>query len=423
MTKSNKPAVAPASRAGFTLVELMLVLAIIVIIAVVLVPVALRMQERNQVSRAVSLLQGLLAEARGRAMAEKKACGLRLIPMNFGQQTTAAGIPAFWYDRVQFIEQPGDFNEGWVWAVHQPAAGPVAKAFPMPAWRYTAPGPFFPMASPPTLTGIVNVTPAYQVPTNNRIYAPFRFFNVDTTVVPNLLTPTTVASGFGQIYVNTPFSFVGPAAMPPIVNVGDLLEINGMGQLFEITGINSPAGLIPSFVTVTPPITRDILPPMNGWPNYRIIRRPRPIPNLPVIKLPNEVVVDLNSATNPAIGPAAPADRDTNNTIWMRGISQGIPALNTAPLIAGTVDIVFNPSGQVIQAPADLMYIWMHPSGSPDAWLNRQPTAASSDPDNQALLVIYSRTGAIGSFRVNQNLPGTPWDDARRGRAEGIGGL
>lgn len=208
-----------------------------------------------------------------------------------------------------------------------------------------------------------------------------------------------------------------------MVEVGDLLEINGIGQLYEITSVNLPAGVIPSFVTVTPPITRDILPPMNGWPNYRIIRRPRPIPNLPVIKLPNEVVVDLNSATNPAIGPAAPADRDTNNTIWMRGISQGIPALNTAPLIAGTVDIVFNPSGQVIQAPADLMYIWMHPTGSPDAWLNRQPTAASSDPDNQALLVIYSRTGAIGSFRVNQNLPGTPWDDARRGRAEGIGGL
>ena len=407
------------SRRGFTLVELMLVMAIVVIIAVVLVPVALRLQERDQVSRGIALLQGLLAEARGRAMAEKKACGIRLIPMNAGQQTTATGIPAFWYDRVQFIEQPGDYNEGWVWAVHQPnPAGPAPKTFPMPAWQYAAPGPYYPMASAPNMVGLVDVTP-FEVAANNRIYAPFRYFSIPSA---GILAPSAGAQPQGQIYSNTPFSFVGPVTMPPIVDIGDLIEINGQGQLYQITSINSPAGVVPSFITVTPPITRDIMPPMNGWPNYRIIRRPRPIPNLPVQKLPHEVVVDLNTPSNPATGPAAPADRDTNNQIWMRGISQGFPTPNTAPLIANTVDIVFSPSGQVIQAPGDIMYLWLHPAGSPDAWLNRLPTAASSEPENQAILVIYNRTGAVGSFRVNQG-PGTPWDEARKGRAEGIGGL
>lgn len=201
---------------------------------------------------------------------------------------------------------------------------------------------------------------------------------------------------------------------------GDYIEFLGNGQLFQIGGVSGNQLLLSRPLAV--PLAAPSFPT-----NYRIIRRPRPVPGERPLEMPRGVVVDLTGRFNDSVPPGDGSgqlsgnDRDLGNVIWMRGIS-------TRFNLANTVDIMFGPSGQVIgdAAANDIIYFWLHPSAEPNGWMLRNPGASLGDAGNQSLVVVYSRSGTTTSYPVNQGTPGNaadPYGFAKAARAQNVGGL
>lgn len=439
---------AKSSRSGFTLVEIILVLGIVVLLASLLVPVTLRMQDRSNIPQGIKTLEQAIFEAKARAKYEKRPQGIRLLPMDNQRRQLANGTFVRWYDRIQFIEDPGPFSEGFIWAwVTDPVPGPgtgapQTKYMRMPLWQ-TGGSDTYAGAHPPTEVRQVDIsylsTIAAPAARPNVVFGPFES-------VPSNAAGTTAIGGRKQV---NPFSFGGPAGLQQFVEPGDFLEIKGIGQLYRITQIASssqlPPGLgnplRPSRLVLDRNLPFDIQPPLHGYPNYKIHRAPRVVPRKPIIPLPRECIIDLQppaaaTSASPNVFPGA-ADRDAAGALWIRGVSRGIPlsflppAAQNAANTGVPIDLMFSPTGELVRPagqanPEDIVYLWMHTYGNPDAWQSGNPTAAGGNVDNQALVVIYARTGQVASFPVNQVFagpPGDPWLEAKRGRAQGMGGM
>lgn len=263
-------------------------------------------------------------------------------------------------------------------------------------------------------------------------------------------TPWTDSSGVqrnGQRYrfsydTNTQanaFLSTLPAILP-----GDRIELSGVGELFTVLAVSTGnidiSGGVPTanvrcpVIMLNRTLPRDIPPPLNGLSNYRVIRQPRAVPTLQPVKLPQDVVVDLTPSRLPLLGASSPPpDLDTQGNFYMSGVSAGInlpvtgitgltnPPPPSSPSDAPPyVDILFSPSGEIIPTSqnfrditavgrvssftvgaSDLITLWLHSVGAPDLWAARQATAAQGQADNQALVTVNARTGAIGSFPMN----------------------
>lgn len=484
------------SRGGFTLVEMLLVMAIIVILASILIPITLRFQESNLVPQAAGDLQGALSQVKNGAAYTNRVQGVRLIPMvknipanvnltdwspgriNPGN-LTAPNVFNYlapenanylaWYNKIEFVEDPGDFQEMWVWSAIPAISAPLdRKVVQMPF--YITPGaPPQPNRLP--LPGEVTFGLAPVIVRNTefnqsafRVYGPMP---TDWTDANGVLRPA------GRLN----FNFYGH------VRVGDQIEFGGSGQVHTVVAVNTPAlGLEsptpipatmdvwrgapnytnaetmprPSFLVlenrsvlrferppnpyplpisliplqpfeVLRPLVNDLIPPPVNRPNYRVIRQPRSMPSVRPVDLPKEVVLELVNLS-PTHDNMARDIGSAGGTIWMRGVS------SIAVTPGSPVDIMFGPSGTVtgvssplgtaIDRNPGMIHLWVHRYSNPTTWFALNPAAADTRPDTQALLTIYRRTGAISSYRVNQAPPpASPWSDAAIGRAQGIGGL
>jgi prepilin-type N-terminal cleavage/methylation domain-containing protein len=451
------------SRSGFTLIEMLLVLAIVVILAAILIPISLRLTDNNQVAHGASQLQGALAQSKTRATGTRRSNGVRLIPMDFDRLRRNPALTALpnaanpgaainanymsWYDKFEFVEDPGDYTDGWVWAMVAPPVVPTdpTPPIPTPAQRNVGQPNFGPGVNNP-IPGLIPqslVTRTYNyIPTplgyNPRVNpAPFPFQYRLFGPLDGLVAARTPVGRRGFNFVNN-------------ILAGDRLELYGNGQVYEIIAVLGPVGNLPSSVIVDRPLPYDIPVPPTGKPNYRIIRQPRAVPTLKPVYLPAEVVIELiNPFRNPInktypLNPAVDHDipalqesgaqagfpdlnaRDPSNQIWMRGVSN-IKAVPGTP-----IDIMFSPAGQVVNLPQGIIHLWLHRASNPAAWFARNASAADYRPENQALVTIYSRTGTITSYRVNQsitppvnaaNVRNWPWLDALTGNAQGLGGI
>ncbi len=455
-------------RAGFTLVEMLMVVGIMVLIASILVPVSLRFTERSNVSTGISVLQGQLAQARTRALATGKPAGIRLLAMRPEDRTVppVPGGPALaWYDRIEYIEAEGEFCEGFVWAPVDPnlvgAGPPPGPSPPNPQHLMLHPhftggaSPLYPGVDRPARVDSIDVNPYIRtfagvvagdfvsIAANRTVFGPFE--NPGATPQPTFVNPPAGV----QVRQLQAFSFaLTSTALQPLVEADDILEIQGISQPYRILQVNKPFNLAgangqparrtPSSLVVDRPLPHDINPPLSGQPNYRIYRQPRVVPGMSAQKLPGEVVIDLT----PRTGLAVQTNRDVTDALWMRGVSQGITLTNPAPapfpgVAPRYVDIMFSPSGQLMPGTRTfaanefftvssdgILYLWLHPKAAPSAWANRSMTAASGELDNQGLISINGITGSVGSYRINQDAAaGNPWADAQKGRADGVGGL
>lgn len=92
---------APATRPGFTLIEMLVVLALIMFISGLVVLVAPALVRSEPASRGAQLLQSNLFVAKQQALRDHAPYGIRLLQDSDGQ------VRSF-----QFIQQPGDFTGG-----------------------------------------------------------------------------------------------------------------------------------------------------------------------------------------------------------------------------------------------------------------------------------------------------------------------
>jgi prepilin-type N-terminal cleavage/methylation domain-containing protein len=96
---------AQARRAGFTLVELLVVIALIALIASLSLLMFPGYNEREQVASGASRLQGAFNAAKTRALLDRAPRGIRLLP----DESTNS-----FYSQIQYLEQPEDYSEGTV---------------------------------------------------------------------------------------------------------------------------------------------------------------------------------------------------------------------------------------------------------------------------------------------------------------------
>lgn len=447
-----------SSRSGFTLVEMLIVLGIIVAVAAMFIPVALNMTERNQVAKGASMLENALALAKARAIAEKRPSGVRIALTAPNLRTLTTG-PAFaWYDELQYIEDPGDYVNAWVWGL----GGSGPQIVEQPFWTTPTPSPGVIPA------GIDAVTVADPIPnfTASTVAGPATISSASIPRSRLLFGPISqIVSGgdnnqwtgnlFG-IHFSQRMAYNWYARIPVPVQPGDMVEINGVGELFQVvavsldqvngnnnTNVNISATANPIRVPILVldrSLPRDILPARNGLPNFRIIRQPRAISSLNPVKLPQDVVIDLTPSRVNFPSAGAGSDTDTTNSIYMSNVSAGvgvsaITGLTTSNpnLVAPDyIDIMFAPSGEIISTnqifrtgtnvgqssvgQSGLIALWVHSRGDPNLWAARQITAAQGNADNQAIVAINGRTGFIGSYPINK-LTADPLANARLGKA------
>ncbi|HQR41401.1 MAG TPA: prepilin-type N-terminal cleavage/methylation domain-containing protein [Gemmatales bacterium] len=447
------------NRSGFTLVEILIVLGIIAAVAAIFVPVALNLTERNQVPKAASMLENALHLAKARAVAEKRPNGIRLLVANNSLRSLASG-PAFaWYDAIEYIEDPGDYVNGWVWGLS--TTGP--QVVEQPFWTRATPIPGelpagidavtvaanIPNFQAQTFAGVQTITSA-AVPRSQLLFGP-----ISPIVSGGDNNQWVGNSGTARLTQRMAYNWYARTPVP--VQPGDVVEITGVGELYQVVAVsidqvgganntnvnisgNGNAIRVPILV-LDRPLSRDVSPSLNSTPNFRIIRQPRAIPALSTVKLPQDVVIDLTLSRTAFLGNPN-ADLDTNNSFFMSGVSiglgvTGITGITTAtPNIAAPlyVDIMFSASGEMMPTAqvfrngavvgsfsvgaSGLVALWIHQRGDPNLWANRQATAAQGNADNQAIVAVNARTGFIGSYPMTPLAISTdPLNYARIGKA------
>ncbi len=435
-------------RTGFTLIEILIVLGIIVAVAAIFVPVALNLTERNQVPKAASLLENALSIAKAKAIAERRPHGIRLLAAPDNLRNTTAGRGMAWYDKIQYIENPPDYNERWVWS----SIGTSTTPLVLPFWPTRFADPMSPPAGFDTLAQPSFPTVA-SLPSVNAATAAYFLANYGANYYYRshiLFSPIVTSTGWtgqsGTTHFSPATNFQYDDGSPNVVFDGDMIEILGTGQAYRILyarpgtiALPTPGGARVACLILDRPLPTDVYTPTNGKSNFRIIRSPRVISSLPTVDLPQDVVIDCNPSF--LVG-GVKNPTDTTGTIFMSGVGNGnlppsaigsgittteISTITTAAANQAAptfIDILFSPTGEVlptsqsggIVAPAPnpgtqnaafsvgssgLIALWLHQRGDPNLWAARQITAAQGNANNQALVSVNARTGFIGSYPIN----------------------
>lgn len=286
-------------RMAFTLVELLVAVAIILAIAALAAAFAPRVSDSNKINRAVDSLEQWLLSAKMRAKRDGLATGLRFIP---DPNPAYAGL----YFQVQYIQQPPPLHGGW------DSTTPTTGSVPDP---YAGPGHF--------LNG------GRLVSASNGVV---NFFNVD-------------------------FSLGGtPSPLEWLVQPGDYLEVNN-GSLYCIGLVNPSAPPVTSFTLLNAAVAgsydQSLTIPAPGTLNYQIYRQPRIFIGEEPLELPNNFAVDTRIIPGPACTiPPIPANAiiPNNTTLGWSNMGSGL---------RGYKEILFAPSGAVVGTNAGNNIIWM----------------------------------------------------------------
>ena len=384
-----------ASRAGFTLVELLVVILIILLVSAVTLPAIVSAMSHRQVSEAARILQAALVGARDTAIHNNAISGIRLLPdptlngvnSSTGQLDITQPLAM---NRIVPLDAAPDYNEGMVSIIKD---GNLFSPFPAnPGWYYPYPYPTDPTQS-------VRVLMVEECPIDPKTFLP----NEPTSWFWNIRIGDKIRIGnVGQYYtVIGPMSHLNPELFvndgaagkaPELVrhyNIGgtppafqafnveylflvngqdddhngfidnewdgvDNDGVNGIDDTGEWTEPETWSGSLSGFFNIVnqPPNPQVFLgataPLTSGLLNqsYNITRRPAPASGSREVALPSNVVIDLSTwATTrersrfPIPVPALQSD--------------AAPALNALSSqvvspYSGSVDIVVNPDGTIV---------------------------------------------------------------------------
>ncbi len=307
-------------RRAFTLVELLVVVAVILVLAALAAVYYPDISLSERASRGASSLQGWLLVAKQRAKRDGLPTGLRFLTYT---NTDSSGTWTF-CNQMVYIQQPADLAVG----------------------RCTS-------TSGPTVTPMT------------------------ATMNTNLRASQYTASGYEDEYD---------------VQNGDYFELYGGGFIHQINSVSATS----TSTTVTM-IAQSAAYPGSGTsptvaatgasnpgPNYRIIRQPRELVGEPVLTLPYNIVIDLN-------------------TSFVSGnlVTFSNPPVRTSLNPTSTYqyrEIIFSPSGAVVgagnQNPYDgQIYLWVR-----DGTLND----ISGDPQqgDPTIISVQTRSGFINPYPV-----------------------
>jgi len=349
-------------RPAFTLVELIVAIAIIAVLAALAVMIFPRLQDSQQIPRGADQVQGTLFIARQMAMRDQLPRGVRLVP------TLDQADNVYRVHTLQYIEQPAYFLA--------PAGSALVG-----------------MSNPPN----PNPPPPGLLNPNIGIFTSVDFYG---------------GNGPGN-------PFLWP------VQPGDYLDLMGNNKpdgLYKILSVNvstnpqTPtisdnltlmSALPLNLLAVQPP--QQAPPPVAFFQNllsYRILRGPRPMIGQPPINLPADVVVDLPTNNVPPVG-SLPA-----GGLLVHPLANNTPgSLMQADNQTGQFDILFSPSGKVLRDAGStgkvVLWVWNSTGTNPMA-------------QEQVLVVIYTRTGMVASQPVDLRAGGDPYSFIKDGRASGM---
>jgi len=235
-------------RAGMTLVELVVVIAIIGVLATLTALYFPRFQEGENVNRGADLLQGWLLIAKQQARRDGRPTGIRFLFDPSAHVTTGASEPlptgTNIVSEIAYIQQPPDFSQGW-YTGRNSSNDHIAQ---------------FMLASPQRATHTMNF--------------------------PDPSDPVSVAS----------------SAIPVVP--GDYLQLFGGGvprrvvQVLRWDPKKKPPQDIPELVLDgSDPALDGSAPSSPTATNYRIIPQPRDLPSEQPLKLPDGVGILDNSVS------------------------------------------------------------------------------------------------------------------------------
>jgi prepilin-type N-terminal cleavage/methylation domain-containing protein len=359
------------SRKGFTLIEMMVVLALIAILGSLTIAFMPSAANQERESRAATLLQGWLNVAKQRALRDQAPRGVRLTLASANTVSFGGTYPPNIVVQCEYIEQPEDF-----WNSSSPIASIPAQLLV----RYSAQG--YSQQNTLMVSG-TDLTNGYT--TNSSIYV--------WTVQPWTVQLGNPAAGNYE----PPQQLQAPPQRANSTNfpwqAGDMLQLNGNGLMHRVMQIGMPGTQnLNSCLCIDPPLQY----PLTQTVNYRVLRTPRTVGD--PLKLPDGTVIDLNPNINAGVG-----------NVNVNG-GAGIPAqyVNVLPLAStGTdlfLDILFSPSGAVITRGISVgsINLWVRApgeGGTPGSdgdttnWFGGRPT----------IVAVFVNSGFVGAYPTDKS--------------------
>lgn len=365
------------NREGFTLVELLVVMAIIIIFGAMTVAFYPSVSSDNELSRISNQVQGMIVGARQTARRELVATGIRFLP------STNPNI----CEQLLLIQKPADI------------------------FGYTF-GPMLYQVGPLNVNAgsFVNSGAAF-----------------DSVLKPSAYQKNPLKYQQSISVVQFPYPIWSPSSEEELVKEGDLLiNMNELPpkacrilgkpntQIFN-NGLNTqinadfPIGVYPrSWADVFTPNNLALIdvtdynpfpmPPSGNSPispflsyqpkNYRIIRNPRVIPGEKPIDLPGNFEISLVTQSSFLVFPTAQTTT---------GDPAPVPiSVNLSRGLSGELDLVFDSNGSIAsQSASSDVYLWLH-----------RKDAAIGDFNQDAVICIRKKNGAVGVFPINPLLYG-----------------
>jgi prepilin-type N-terminal cleavage/methylation domain-containing protein len=359
------------TRKAFTLVEMLVVIAIILALAALAAAFAPRVTDNQKMTRAVDLLEQWLLTAKMRAKRDGLATGLRFIQ--------APGDAAGTYSQFQYIQQPepltGGFTSANLLGPNLVSAGAGMVTFANVDFSL---GGLLPLDTFGRQQWLVQTGDYLEINGGG-------VFSIWGVVVPSggqppqlvlggLLAPPT-ASGTSP---DTTFTFTNkwtPLVQTTVVGPGGV-------TVFAAGGATANGSFLwqsqyEQSLTIGTPTT-----------NYRIIRQPRILIGEEPLTLPT------NYAAN--FGP-------------IPGSSSTLPGTNVVLGPSGNPEILFSPTGAVVGTNAANSTVVI------SVW---DTTMDIPDPNRVGIVGIQSRSGFIGAYDVS--LSGNPFYFVQTARESGM---